>query len=67
MGSGEFSTDPVGGVLAPASDIRSPEQRPPATDTESKGRRRSTHREDESETSLGAPDDRPAHKFDDLA
>jgi hypothetical protein len=67
MASGEFSTDPVGGVLAPASDIRAPEQRPPATDSERKARRRSAPREDESENSLSAPEDKPAHQFDDLA
>jgi len=67
MAGGEFSTDALGGVLAPASAVRPPQQRPPAADAESKGRRRPAPREDASEDSLPAPDENPAHQLDDLA
>jgi hypothetical protein len=67
MASGEFSPDSIAGVLAPASSIRAPERRPPATDAENKVRRRPGPRGEESEESLLVPDDKPAHQLDDLA
>jgi hypothetical protein len=67
MGGGEFSADPLGGVLSPASAVRPPEQRPSATETETKARRRPAPRKDEAEDSLPAPDDNPEHQLDDLA
>jgi hypothetical protein len=62
----ELSADGVGDILAPASAVRAPEQRPPAAETDRKKRHRSNLQE-EGEDVAGTAEDGPVHQVDDLA